>query len=66
VIGTSRHGTTRYLDNLLSNDRVLTKSPAGANQWQPKDAADVAPDAQDPAKRHPLSWGNCRTIALLQ
>jgi catalase-peroxidase len=46
--------TTQYLDNLLSNDWVLTKSPAGANQWQPKDAADVVPDAQDPAKRHPL------------
>ena len=46
--------TTQYLDNLLSNDWVKTKSPAGATQWQPKDAADIVPDAHDPAKTHPL------------
>jgi catalase-peroxidase len=48
------HFTTQYLDNLFAHDWVLTKSPAGANQWKPKDAADVVPDAQDPSKRHPL------------
>jgi len=48
------HFTTQYLDNLLNNDWVLTKGPGGANQWQPKQAADVVPDAQDPNKRHPL------------
>jgi len=46
--------TMQYLDNLLGNEWVLTKSPAGANQWMPKNAADVVPDASDPAKHHPL------------
>jgi catalase-peroxidase len=48
------HFTMQYLDNLFGHDWVLTKSPAGANQWMPKDAADVAPDASDPSKHHPL------------
>jgi catalase-peroxidase len=48
------HFTTQYFDNLLSHDWVKTKSPAGATQWQPKDAQDVVPDAQDPSKFHPL------------
>src|SRR5690606_27602086 len=32
----------------------LTKSPAGAHQWKPKDpaAATLVPDAHDPTKRH--------------
>ncbi len=43
-----------YLDNLFGYDWELTKSPAGAYQWTPKDAAaaDTVPDAHDPAKRH--------------
>ncbi|KJY34346.1 catalase/peroxidase HPI [Streptomyces katrae] len=43
-----------YLDNLFGYDWELTKSPAGAHQWKPKDAAaqDTVPDAHDPAKRH--------------
>ena len=48
------HFTTQYLDNLLSNDWVKTKSPAGATQWQPKDPVDIVPDAHDPSKQHPL------------
>ena len=48
------HFTTQYLDNLFAHDWVLTKSPAGANQWEPKDAANIVPDAHDPSKRHPL------------
>ena len=48
------HFTMQYLDNLLGHDWVKTKSPAGATQWMPKDAADVVPDAHDPEKRHPL------------
>jgi catalase-peroxidase len=43
-----------FLDNLFNYDWELTTSPAGANQWRPKDAAaqNTVPDAQDPSKRH--------------
>jgi len=43
-----------YLDNLFGYEWELTKSPAGAFQWTPKDAAakDTVPDAHDPSKRH--------------
>ncbi len=43
-----------YLENLWKYDWELTKSPAGAFQWKPKDgvAADLVPDAHDPSKRH--------------
>ncbi len=43
-----------YLDNLLTYDWELTRSPAGAQQWTPKnpEAKDTVPDAHDPSKRH--------------
>jgi catalase-peroxidase len=43
-----------YFDNLFGFDWVLTKSPAGANQWAPKDgaAAGTVPDAHDPSRKH--------------
>jgi catalase-peroxidase len=43
-----------YLDNLLAYDYELTTSPAGAQQWTPKnpEAQDTVPDAHDPSKRH--------------
>jgi catalase-peroxidase len=43
-----------FLDNLLGYDWELTKSPAGANQWKPKnpEAQGTVPDAHDPSKRH--------------
>ena len=43
-----------YFDMLLGYDWELTKSPAGAQQWKPKDpaAATLVPDAHDPSKRH--------------
>jgi len=43
-----------YLDILFKYDWELTKSPAGAQQWIPKNgaAADSVPDAHDPSKRH--------------
>ena len=43
-----------YLDNLYRYEWELTKSPAGAFQWTPKDAdaAGTVPDAHDPTKRH--------------
>ncbi|AHK20025.1 peroxidase [Yersinia similis] len=48
------HFTMQYLSNLYKHEWVLTKSPAGAWQWKPKDAANVVPDATDPTKLHPL------------
>jgi catalase-peroxidase len=43
-----------FLDNLFKYDWELTKSPAGAWQWTPKnpEAQDTVPDAHDPSKRH--------------
>jgi len=42
-----------YFDVLLGYDWELTKSPAGAYQWVPKNLAekDHAPDAEDPSKK---------------
>ena len=44
-----------YFDNLFGYEWELTKSPAGANQWTPKNgsAAGAVPDAHDPSKKHP-------------
>jgi catalase-peroxidase len=43
-----------YFDNLFNYDWELTKSPAGAHQWKPKNgaAANSVPDPHDPSKRH--------------
>ncbi|MFT7405825.1 catalase/peroxidase HPI [Zhongshania sp.] len=43
-----------YFENLFSFEWELTKSPAGAHQWQPKDGAGAGmiPDAFDDNKRH--------------
>jgi catalase-peroxidase len=43
-----------YFDNLFAFEWELTKSPAGAFQWTPKDASaqGTVPDAHDPSKRH--------------
>jgi catalase-peroxidase len=43
-----------YFDALFGYEWELTKSPAGANQWRPKNGAGAkdVPDAHDPAKRH--------------
>jgi len=43
-----------YFDTLFGHEWELTKSPAGAHQWTPKDAAAAAlvPDAHDPVRRH--------------
>ncbi len=45
-----------YLNMLFDNDWVLTKSPAGAWQWTPKQATDsnMAPAADDAAKKVPI------------
>ena len=43
-----------YFENLFGYEWELTKSPAGAHQWTPKDAsaAGTVPDAHDPRKKH--------------
>ncbi|HEY2660089.1 MAG TPA: catalase/peroxidase HPI [Caulobacteraceae bacterium] len=43
-----------FFDNLFGYEWELTKSPAGAFQWTPKDAAaaGAVPDAHDPSRRH--------------
>jgi catalase-peroxidase len=43
-----------YFENLFRFEWELTKSPAGAHQWTPKNgaAAGTVPDAHDPAKTH--------------
>jgi catalase-peroxidase len=43
-----------YFETLFGYEWELTKSPAGAHQWKPKDpaAANAVPDAHDPTKRH--------------
>jgi catalase-peroxidase len=43
-----------FFDNMFKYDWELTKSPAGANQWTPKDpsAKGTVPDAHDPTKKH--------------
>ncbi len=45
--------SNNFFRNLFSYEWELTKSPAGAHQWQPKDgaAAGTAPDPHDPSKR---------------
>ncbi len=44
-----------YFDVLFDNEWVLTKSPAGAQQWTPKDPKPehMIVDAHDPEKMHP-------------
>ncbi|MFZ0925214.1 MAG: catalase/peroxidase HPI [Halobacteriota archaeon] len=44
-----------YFDMLFGHEWELTKSPAGAWQWRPKDEADkdLAPSAHKPSKRVP-------------
>ncbi len=43
-----------YFDVLFGYDWELSKSPAGAHQWHPKNVAekDMIPDAHDPSKKH--------------
>jgi catalase-peroxidase len=46
--------SNNFFNNLFSFEWELTKSPAGAHQWTPKNGAGngTVPDAHDPAKRH--------------
>jgi catalase-peroxidase len=46
--------SNNFFENLFGFEWELTKSPAGAFQWKPKDAAGAGtvPDAHDPSKSH--------------
>jgi catalase-peroxidase len=46
--------SNNFFENLFGYEWELTKSPAGAHQWAPKNGAGagVIPDAHDPSKRH--------------
>ncbi|MES1974091.1 MAG: catalase/peroxidase HPI [Pseudomonadota bacterium] len=46
--------SNHFFRNLFEFDWELTKSPAGAQQWKPKnpEAQGTVPDAHDPSKRH--------------
>jgi catalase-peroxidase len=46
--------SNNFLENLFGYEWELTKSPAGAHQWTPKNgaAADAVPYAHHPSKRH--------------
>jgi catalase-peroxidase len=41
-----------FFDTLFKFEWELTKSPAGAHQWQAKNAPAITPDAHDPSKMH--------------
>ena len=46
--------SNNFFENLFGYEWELTKSPAGAHQWTPKNGAGAGkmPDAHDPSKRH--------------
>lgn len=46
--------SNNFFENLFGYEWELTKSPAGAHQWKPKDGAGegLVPDAHDPSKKH--------------
>jgi catalase-peroxidase len=46
--------SNNFFNNLFGFEWELTKSPAGAHQWKPKNGAGegIVPDAHDPSKRH--------------
>ena len=46
--------SNNFFSNLFGHEWELTKSPAGAHQWKPKNGAGAGtvPDAHDPSKRH--------------
>ncbi len=46
--------SNNFFENLFGYEWELTKSPAGAHQWRPKngDGAGLVPDAHDPSKSH--------------
>jgi catalase-peroxidase len=51
---TPTNWSNNFFSNLFNYEWELTKSPAGAYQWKPKNGAGAGtvPDAHDPSKRH--------------
>jgi catalase-peroxidase len=49
---TPKQWSNFFFENLFKYEWVQTKSPAGAIQWEAKDAEAVIPDAHDPSKKH--------------
>jgi catalase-peroxidase len=51
---TPTNWSNEFFSNLFGHEWELTKSPAGAHQWTPKNGAGAGtvPDAHDPSKRH--------------
>ncbi len=47
--------SNNFFENLFTYEWELTKSPAGAHQWRPKNGAGAGavPDAHEASKRHP-------------
>ncbi len=52
--GTPTRWSHQFFSNLFGYEWELTKSPAGAHQWVPKNGAGAGtiPDAHDPSRRH--------------
>src|SRR5690242_11608917 len=48
--------SNHFFDNLFNNEWELTKSPAGAWQFQAKGAAATNPDSYDPSTRRVPTW----------
>ena len=57
-----------FFETLFGYEWELTKSPAGANQWQPKDGAGAGtvPDPQDPSRRRAPDDADHRPVAALR
>jgi catalase-peroxidase len=49
---TPKQWSNFFFENLFKYEWVQTKSPAGAIQWEAKDAEAVIPDAYDSSKKH--------------
>ena len=58
--------SNHFFKNLFENEWELTKSPAGAKQWQAKNAQADIPDAFDPSKKHVPTMLTTDLVAALR
>ena len=60
--------SNNYLENLFGYEWELTKSPAGAHQWRPKNGAGAGtvPHAHDPRKAHRAVHAHHRPLAAVR